>query len=54
MTTNNDQTVSQTLPPSQLAKAALADPKTTNVLLMIVVLCMSGYMPESMQTLCGI
>ena len=34
-------------------KAAAADPRTTNALLLILVLCVSGYMPESLATLCG-
>lgn len=37
-----------------LAKAAAADPKTTNALLAVLVLCMSGLMPEQLQTLCGL
>jgi len=34
-------------------KLAAADPKTTNLLLAILVLCISGYMPEQFVTLCG-
>ncbi len=41
------------VPAGQLLKTAVADPKTTNVLLLIVVLCMAGFMPEQLQTLCG-
>lgn len=35
------------------AKAIAADPRTTNALLLIMVLCISGYMPDSLSTLCG-
>ncbi len=41
------------VPAGQLLKTAAADPKTTNVLLLIVVLCMAGFMPEQLSTLCG-
>lgn len=41
------------VPLGTLLKTAAADPKTTNTLLLIVVLCMSGYMPEAAMTLCG-
>lgn len=34
-------------------KSMSADPRTTNALLLILVLCVSGYMPESMTSLCG-
>ena len=40
------------LPPSAL-KEALADPRLTNGLLAIIVLCLSGYMPEQFTSLCG-
>ncbi len=42
------------VPLGALAKAAAADPKTTNALLAVLVLCMSGLMPEQLQTLCGL
>lgn len=42
------------LPASHLLKLAAADPKTTNALLLVLVLCMSGLMPEQLQTLCGV
>ncbi len=42
------------LPASQILKLAAADSKTTNALLLILVLCISGYMPEQFQTLCGL
>ncbi len=42
------------LPLGALAKAAAADPKTTNALLAVLVLCMSGLMPDQLQTLCGL
>lgn len=42
-----------TVPVGQLAKAAAADPKTTNLLLLVVVLCMSGLMPDQLTSLCG-
>lgn len=38
---------------SQSLKAMAADPRTTNLLLLVMVLCISGYMPESLNTLCG-
>lgn len=46
-----------TIPPvpvGQLVKHAAADPKTTNLLLLVVVLCMSGMMPDQLATLCGV
>ncbi len=42
------------LPASQILKLAAADAKTTNALLLVLVLCMSGFMPEQFQTLCGL
>lgn len=42
------------VPLGTLLKSAAADPKTTNVLLLVVVLCMSGLMPEQLTTLCGV
>ncbi len=42
------------VPTGQLLKAAAADPKTTNALLLVVVLCMSGLMPEQLNSLCGL
>ncbi len=42
------------LPASQILKLAAADSKTTNALLLVLVLCISGYMPEQFQTLCGL
>ncbi len=42
------------LPASQILKLAAADSKTTNALLLVVVLCMSGFMPEQLTTLCGV
>lgn len=42
------------LPVGQLLKTAAADAKTTNALLLVLVLCMSGFMPEQFQTLCGL
>lgn len=38
---------------SATVKAMAADPKTTNLLLLVLVLCVSGYMPEQLMTLCG-
>lgn len=38
---------------SASVKAMAADPKTTNLLLLVLVLCVSGYMPEQLTTLCG-
>jgi len=51
------QTASPQVPPvpmGQLLKTAAADPKTTNALLFVVVLCMSGLMPEQLNSLCGL
>lgn len=42
------------VPAGQLLKAAAADPKTTNALLLVVVLCMSGLMPDQLTSLCGV
>jgi hypothetical protein len=42
------------VPTGQILKAAAADPKTTNALLLVVVLCMSGLMPEQLNSLCGL
>ncbi len=42
------------VPVGQLLKTAAADPKTTNALLLVVVLCMSGLMPEQLSSLCGL
>lgn len=42
------------VPLGTILKAAAADPKTTNVLLAVVVLCMSGLMPDQLSTLCGV
>ena len=41
------------VPMATTLKLAAADPKTTNLLLAILVLCISGYMPEQFVTLCG-
>lgn len=41
------------VPPGALLKTIAADPKTTNLLLAILVLCMSGLMPEQFNTLCS-
>ncbi len=42
------------VPVGQILKTAAADPKTTNLLLLVVVLCMSGLMPEQLNSLCGL
>lgn len=34
-------------------KTMAADPRTTNALLLVMVLCISGYMPDTFATLCG-
>ena len=41
------------VPMGTLLKTAAADPKTTNALLLVVVLCMSGLMPEQLNSLRG-
>ncbi len=42
------------VPLGQLLKTAAADQKTTNALLLVVVLCMSGLMPDQLTSLCGV
>jgi len=39
-------------PMGQLLKTAAGDPRTTNVLLTILVLCITGYMPNGFETIC--
>lgn len=34
-------------------KALAGDPRTTNLLLLAVVLCMAGLMPDSLMSICG-
>ncbi len=51
---SNTSPVVPPVPMGQLFKTAAADPKTTNALLLVVVLCMSGLMPEQFNTLCGL
>lgn len=41
------------VPPGQMLKTLAGDPRTTNLLLGILVLCMSGLMPEQLNTLCS-
>lgn len=41
------------IPPGQLLKTIAGDPRTTNLLLAVLVLCMSGLMPEQLNTLCS-
>ncbi len=56
-TPQNTSPVVPAIPPvpmGQLLKTAAADPKTTNALLLVVVLCMSGLMPEQLNSLCGL
>ncbi len=56
-TPQNTSPVVTAIPPvpmGQLLKTAAADPKTTNALLLVVVLCMSGLMPEQLNSLCGL
>ena len=48
------QLYSGPVPMGTLFKTAAADPKTTNALLLVVVLCMSGLMPEQLNSLCGL
>ncbi len=53
---SNPETTQSPVPPvpaGQLLKTAAADPKTTNVLLLVVVLCMAGFMPDQLSTICG-
>lgn len=38
---------------SQMARLA-ADPRTTNALLLIMALCLSGHMPDSLVGVCGV
>jgi hypothetical protein len=41
------------VPPGQTLKMIAGDPRTTNLLLAVLVLCMSGLMPEQFSTLCS-
>jgi hypothetical protein len=41
-----------TLPPPGIAQVILSDLRTTNSLLVIVVLCMAGLMPDQFSTIC--
>lgn len=41
------------IPPGQTLKMLAGDPRTTNLLLGVLVLCMSGLMPEQFSTLCS-
>jgi len=41
------------IPPGQTLKMLAGDPRTTNLLLTVLVLCMSGLMPEQFSTLCS-
>jgi len=34
-------------------KVLAGDPRTTNILLFAIVLCMAGLMPDSLSVLCG-
>ena len=52
--TTNPQLQLPPVPAGQILKAAAADPKTTNVLLLVLVLCMSGLMPEQLSSVCGV
>ena len=54
MTQSNPSPQLPPVPVGQLLKTAAADPKTTNILLLVVVLCMSGLMPDQFSTLCGV
>jgi len=49
---SQSQPISQ-VPPGQLLKTIAGDPRTTNLLLGILVLCMSGLMPEQFNSLCS-
>jgi len=55
MNSENTQVVatSSPIPPGQTLKMLAGDPRTTNLLLGILVLCMSGLMPEQFNTLCS-
>lgn len=55
MNSDNTQVVATNsqIPPGQTLKMLAGDPRTTNLLLGILVLCMSGLMPEQFSTLCS-
>lgn len=42
-----------TPPIGPMLKAASADSRTTNLLLLVMVLCLTGFMPEQFSTVCG-
>lgn len=35
------------------ASVLLGDPRTTNILLLVITACMAGLMPEQFQAICG-
>lgn len=39
-------------PIGSLLKQAAGDPRTTNILLAVLVLCITGYMPSGFETIC--
>lgn len=39
-------------PLGSLMKQAAGDPRTTNILLAVLVLCITGYMPNGFETIC--
>lgn len=41
------------LPPASLAKVIASDLRTTNGLLLVLVLCMAGLMPEQFNAICS-
>lgn len=43
----------QQSPMGPVIKQALGDPRTTNLLLAVLVLCITGYMPSGFETICS-
>lgn len=52
-TPGNSQLPGAAQPPiGSLLKQAAGDPRTTNILLAVLVLCITGYMPNGFETIC--
>ena len=52
MQPGDNQNIQQT-PMGPVLKQALGDPRTTNLLLAVLVLCITGYMPNGFETICS-
>ena len=50
----NSQLPGTSQPPlGAVLKQAAGDPRTTNILLAVLVLCITGYMPDGFETVCS-